>query len=434
MNVVVKNASVLVATDLKHEHYALTIRTNGKWELSADYYVGFLRGVETYSQLFEEEGDERMFLRGTPILIDDNPTFLWRGLMIDSSRHFLPVEDIKKTIDGMLYNKLNVLHWHIVDEDAFPLLVPSRPELSEFGQVGGVYTVADVKTVIVYAQARGIRVIPEIDSPAHTESWGRSEKNKKVTFLCDGIYVGQFDPTLNETYDLVDDVLRHVTETFPDNYVHFGGDEIDLDCWDQRPSIAKFMEEHSIKTFRDLEVYYREEQKRRFRKSISSTKKVIYWANEEIDLPVQADDVIQWWGVSKNVDHLAGRKNEVILSNYDLTYMDIGFGGRTGGSYGHYQNWRLMYSFNPRVANVNVIGGEVCMWSELNSRTTHELKIWHRSSVMGERLWNTNITLANNLNNIATRLVSQSRRMRARGFKVSPVTVGLCEKNMTICY
>jgi hexosaminidase len=88
--------------------------------------------------------------------------------MIDTSRHFLPVSAIKHAIDGMMYSKLNVLHWHITDEDAFPLYVPTLPELSESGSIGGVYSEVDVKSIITYAKARGIRVIPEIDTPAHT--------------------------------------------------------------------------------------------------------------------------------------------------------------------------------------------------------------------------------------------------------------------------
>ena len=94
--------------------------------------------------------------------------------MIDSSRHFMPIELIKKTIDGMLYSKLNVLHWHITDQDSFPIYIPSRPELSQYGSINGVYSVIDVKSIIAYANIRGVRVVPEIDTPAHTESWGRS--------------------------------------------------------------------------------------------------------------------------------------------------------------------------------------------------------------------------------------------------------------------
>jgi hexosaminidase len=126
--------------------------------LTADYYPGFLRGFETFSQLFSKEGDGYI-VKGIPMVIDDKPEFKWRGLMIDSSRHFLPIPLIKKTVDGLLFNKMNVLHWHIIDQDSFPLEVPTVPELNEYGQVGGSYSISQVKEVIEYARVRGVRVV-----------------------------------------------------------------------------------------------------------------------------------------------------------------------------------------------------------------------------------------------------------------------------------
>jgi hexosaminidase len=93
----------------------LLLSGNKKWQLNSDYYAGFLRGLETFSQLFELNDKEEQVIRGLPITVEDAPQFLWRGLMIDTSRHFLPVETIKRAIDSMLFSKLNVLHWHITD-------------------------------------------------------------------------------------------------------------------------------------------------------------------------------------------------------------------------------------------------------------------------------------------------------------------------------
>lgn len=134
------------------------------------------------------------------------------------------------------------------------------------------------------------------------------------------------------------------------------------------------------------------------------------------------------------MDHLSGRPNEVILSNYDITYLDIGFGGRYGTGYGNYITWRQFYSFNPKIANVNVIGGESCMWSETADASSMDQKIWIRSSALAERLWNSNVDISKELLNISERLIAQARRMKKRGFKVSPVTVGLCEKDPSICF
>ena len=95
--------------------------------------------------------------------------------MIDTSRHYLSVDTIKHTIDGLLFNKMSVLHWHIIDSDSFPLEVPKRPELSDYGAIGGKYSPQEVREIIRYAKIRGVRIIVETDTPAHTQSWGRSD-------------------------------------------------------------------------------------------------------------------------------------------------------------------------------------------------------------------------------------------------------------------
>lgn len=118
--ITVNGKTVNLPLTVQQESYSLIVRQTNKWELFADEYTGFLRGFETFSQLFEQQNGEYA-ITGIPILIDDKPDFKWRGLLIDSSRHFLPVSSIKKTIDGLLFNKMNVLHWHITDEDSFPL-------------------------------------------------------------------------------------------------------------------------------------------------------------------------------------------------------------------------------------------------------------------------------------------------------------------------
>lgn len=117
-----------------------------------------------------------------------------------------------------------------------------------------------------------------------------------------------------------------------------------------------------------------------------------------------------------------------------MTYLDIGFGNYYGKTYGNYEDWRHAYAFEPRVTNVNVIGGAACMWNEVGTPHTFEQKVLQRSSIIGERLWNVKIDLKTELRNIATRLTAHSERLRERGYKVWPVTVGICEKDMTICF
>lgn len=323
------------------ENYTLNLTSDGNWLLRANFFPGFLRGFETFAQIFKQDENSTYYVEALPMNISDGPEFQWRGIMIDSSRHFLPVDVIKRTIDGCLYNKVNVMHWHITDEDSFPLEIKSHPELSGFGSFNNqTYTKENVADIIQYALRKGVRIIPEIDSPAHTQAWGRSPQLENITLTCPGgPYTGQFDPTLDLTYQVIEDVLREVNEMFIDSVVHFGGDEVELLCWDLRPSIKEWMIKNKIPTYKDLEIYYRNRQKQIWRKI--SNKTASYWANEDIDLPTEADDYIHWWGVSKNVRQLENRTNNIVLSNYDITYLDIGYGGRTGGIYGNsIETWR----------------------------------------------------------------------------------------------
>lgn len=122
------------------------------------------------------------------------------------------------------------------------------------------------------------------------------------------------------------------------------------------------MKQNNITTYDQLAIYFRKHQKAEWRK-ISPKKKVIYWANVDVDLPVDEDDVIQWWGESFTLSKLAGRKNPIILSTYDQTYLDIGYGDLDCESSRPFQNWKTAYSFDPKVPNVNIIGGTACMWN-----------------------------------------------------------------------
>jgi len=118
--------------------------------------------------------------------------------------------------------------------------------------------------------------------------------------------------------------------------------------------------------------------------------------------------VLHWWGDQANQNRLSGRKNQVILSNFDVVYLDAGFTNQYGNNYGVYHNWRSFYTFNPVIPNSNVIGGTSCMWGTITSKYILEQSTILRASILSERLWNSNISLQNELLNIATRLQAQT--------------------------
>lgn len=418
------------------EEYHVVIHNDTTWQIHARTYAGFAHAMETFSQLIRPEEDDTYTIGNVPIFVHDKPVYQHRGVMIDTSRHFLQIDTIYRTLDAMMYNKMNVLHWHITDADSFPLQLKTYPNLTKQGAFSDreTYSRDDIASIVEYAARRGVSVIPEIDSPGHTWSWGRSDQLKDITLKCDGRYNGQFDPTLNLTYEVIENIMREIHEIFPNSIVHFGGDEVERSCWDQRPSIKQWMNEHNISTYDDLQVYYRQRQKKIWREKISKTKIATYWANKDVNLPVEDDDIIHWWGTTKELIYIKDKPNKIVLSNYDLLYLDVGFGGSLGGSYGQAKTWKDVYSFNPKVEGIKgeVIGATTCLWSEVNSDSTQDNKLWIRSSALAERLWNPQAF--KNWPELVERLYLMERLLIRRGIAASPITCELCARQPTTCF
>ena len=240
--------------DQMKESYRLQVNARESTaELDAQEVWGALRGLETFSQLvFRDNELGRYAINETHI--EDNPRFPFRGFMIDTSRHYLPVKNILEVIEALAENKMNVLHWHIVDDQSFPYQSAGFPELSRYGAfhpLTHIYTQADVMRVIQFARLRGVRVMPEWDTPGHTLSWGVFYKwlltpcfmqSQSGQLVETGKY-GPMNPTKNSTYEFMQDFLQEVTTLFHDPVVHTGGDEVNFDCWQSNPNITQFMKQ-----------------------------------------------------------------------------------------------------------------------------------------------------------------------------------------------
>lgn len=199
--------------------------------------------------------------------IYDAPRFRYRGLLLDTARHYLPIHVIKAHLDAMTMVKMNCLHWHLTDDESFPWASEELPELSGRGAFApeAVYTAADIKEVVEFARFRGIRVIPELDSPGHTQSWG-----KGYPALLTDCYdtangektgeLGPVNPARNETYGFLWRLIREISRHFPDPYLHLGGDEVDHACWKSNPEVQAFMAAKGFGSdYSKLEGYYMEQ-------------------------------------------------------------------------------------------------------------------------------------------------------------------------------
>lgn len=201
-----------------------------------------------------------------------------------------------------MLNKLNILHWHITDDESFPLLLTNYSQITNTSKFWdtAIFTKADVMHVVNYASIRGVAIVPEIDTPGHTWSWGKSADLANITLTCGTIkQYGQFDPTLEKTYEVVKSVMQDLSDFFPyAPYIHFGGDEVVKSCYDSRPSIKEFMDKNNIPDYTALEVYYRQRQKSIWVNEVKSKKSVLYWYNKVDNLPAEEDDIIHWWGAT----------------------------------------------------------------------------------------------------------------------------------------
>lgn len=240
------------------ESYTLVLSTSGS-TLSAVTPFGLMHGLETLAQLVERSTD-RMWL--PQVVVTDAPRFSFRGFLHDTSRHYLSVSVLKTLIDGLAMAKMNVFHWHIVDSQSFPYVSSALPRLSK-GAWGGLashtYTAAQVQEVIQYALERGVRVVPEFDTPGHTASWGVGYPELVTPCYTNGQpdgSTGPLNPTLNTTFAMLQALYIEIAHVFADDYMHIGGDEVSFDCWQSNPSVAKWMAARNWTDYALLEQYY----------------------------------------------------------------------------------------------------------------------------------------------------------------------------------
>ncbi|HEX8734595.1 MAG TPA: beta-N-acetylhexosaminidase, partial [Pyrinomonadaceae bacterium] len=240
------------------ESYNLEI-SETQAKITAPTTVGAMRGLETFLQLLEASSSGFYF---PAVSIQDKPRFPWRGLMIDSARHFQPMEVLKRNLDAMAAVKLNVLHWHLTEDQGFRVESKKFPELHRMGSDGLFYTQEQIREIINYAAERGIRVMPEFDMPGHATSWlvshpeiGSAPGPYKIERQ-PGIFDPTLDPTNEKTYKLLKEFFKEMAALFPDNYMHIGGDENEGKQWNANPRIQAFMREKGIKDNHALQTYF----------------------------------------------------------------------------------------------------------------------------------------------------------------------------------
>lgn len=361
------------------ESYSLNVASSGV-RIEAATVAGAMHGLETMLQLVQP-GPHGYLL--PMVTITDAPRFRWRGLMIDCGRHFEPVEEIQRTLDGMAAVKMNVFHWHLTEDQGFRIQSRKFPALTDKGSDGLFYTQAEALEIVQYARDRGIRVVPEFEMPGHSTAWlvaypelssGKPPEGIRREF---GVADYAIDPTREETYTFIAGFLAEMARIFPDAYVHIGGDETPAPDWKSSPRIRSFMQSHHLDDSEALQAYFNQ----RVLKILTSLHKQMIGWDEILNPALPKDVVVQSWRGEASL--IKGAKlgyQGVLSAPYYLDAM------RSAGQ--HYLADPL-----PSTADLTpeqrklILGGEVCMWAEqLNDRTL-DSRVWPRTAAIAERFW-----------------------------------------------
>eukprot|EP00049_Salpingoeca_infusionum_P022989 m.9815 g.9815 ORF g.9815 m.9815 type:complete len:552 (-) comp5496_c0_seq1:3325-4980(-) len=406
--------------------------------ITAQTVFGALYGLESLAQLMEVRVDGSYVMRGAPWNIQDKARFTHRGLLIDSSRHFLPVETIQDMIDAMSMAKLNVLHWHLVDAISFPFNSSALPKFYKGAySVQEMYSVDDVQGVVAYAKARGVRIMVEVDTPGHSASWrfGYPEAFPNCpNTLAHNVNNGALNPANNATFDLLETLLTELGQIFPDSFFHIGGDEVSYLCWEEDPSVAAFMSQMGFGTnYQKLQQYYETRLRDIATKVLPGRSIVIYQDTFDDGVVVPKDIVFDAWKSSnppilQELATLVKAGYRAVLANGPNSewYLNDGFGnGDT------YTFWPAVYTVEPLEGSsltpaeqALVLGGEVSLWGEEINQNNLMEKAWPRAAAFAERMWSQRSV--NDPYEAQYRLARFYCRMTARGLSASPFGPGSC--------
>ena len=382
--------------------YRLVINETGV-RIEADTQWGALSALITLAQLTNDES--------VPCcIVIDAPRFQWRGLMVDVARHFISLETLRRTLDAMGYFKLNVLHIHLSDDQAFRFLGTTFPELASPEH----YTALELTALVAYAADRGVRVVPELDVPGHTTSWllahpewgSGSEVSASLSF---GPHETVLDPTSSEVMDVLEQIFGEIAEIFPDEYVHFGGDEVRSSEWRSSASIQNYMRAQKIDDTDGLQAAFN----RQLICTLEGLGKYPVGWDEVLHPNLPDNVVIQCWrGMHGRDEALQAGYDCVVSAPYYLDlFMPAGVHYQYDPEAGEADLARLdgRLRSDPRFAHVvgdigwgkgftdypelatpeagRLLGGEACIWSELVTDELLDRRVWSRMPAIAERFW-----------------------------------------------
>ncbi|KAJ2746362.1 Glucosamine-6-phosphate isomerase (Glucosamine-6-phosphate deaminase) (GNPDA) (GlcN6P deaminase) [Coemansia sp. BCRC 34301] len=450
LSVSVDNGDETLSLDTD-ESYTLDVPTSGVAKLKANTVYGALRGMETYSQLLVYNGGFR-YIKNTPIHIEDRPTLKHRGVLLDTARNYYPVSDIKRTLDAMSFNKLNIFHWHIVDSQSWPVESKMFPELQSKGAYSANmrYSYEDVQDIVEYAQVRGIRVIPEFDMPGHTYAVGLSKPelmsclNKQPGWdkFAAEPPSGQLNIAKPAATEFALDIVNEYAQLFPDNVFHLGGDEVNLSCWKEDPDVKEYLEANPEESVESLLVGFYDKVHsivENLNRTGMTWEETLFHTN----YTPPKSTIIQAWIDEASVAKTVAKGYRSIASPASAYYLDCGHGAWLSNVDGNswcdpFKTWMHIYNFDP-MANITdseqrklVIGAEVALWSEQSDPAVLDARLWPRAAAMAETSWSGKTDASGRVRttkDAAARLHNQRFRMLKRGIMAEPLQPLWCARH-----
>lgn len=396
---------------------------------------GLFYGVQTLLQLLPAEVESKDAVENVAwtipaIEITDYPRVGWRGLMLDVSRHFFTVDEVKQYIDAMVRYKYNMLHWHLTDDEGWRVEIKSLPKLTEIGawrvekigsfgyfsdplpdepkNYGGFYTHDDIREIVQYAKERYIDVMPEIDVPGHSLAAIASYPELSCTDGAEnynvrsgepildwsqgappvGIIDNNLCPTNEFTYEFIDKVMTEIAELFPFEYIHTGGDEAAYNFWRENEDVKALMKKEGFTTIPEVQSYF---GKRVEKIVLSKGKKMMGWDEILEGGITPSTALMSWRGIQHGID-ASNSGHYVVMSPSNFVYIDL-MQGDVATEAPVYQSLRLnqTYKFDPVPEEANaqyVLGGQANLWTEqiYNIRQA-EYMTWPRAFAVAESLW-----------------------------------------------
>lgn len=419
---------------LGNEGYRLDVTTQ-KITIRANKPAGLLYGVQTLFQLLppqieSDRREENVSWQVPLVEITDYPRVGWRGLMLDVSRHFFTVDEVKQYLDNMAKYKYNLFHWHLTDDEGWRIEIKSLPKLTEVGawrteqigcfgslsdpdpdapkNYGGFYTQEEIREVIAYAAQRHIQVMPEIDVPGHSSAVvaaypelscfpgsGDHFVRTGAPFLDwntggrpAAIYENTLNPASEKVYEFMDKVVTELAELFPFAYIHTGGDEAPYTFWEKSDDVKQLMKREGLKDMAAVQSYF---GKRVEKIILDKGKKMMGWDEILEGGITPTTGLMSWRGVQHGIE-ASKSGHYVVMSPTNYVYIDY-MQGDISTEPRVYSSLRLnqTYRFDPVPEGANaqyILGGQANLWTEqvYNIRQA-EYMTWPRGFAVAESLW-----------------------------------------------